>query len=61
MRACLSIVLHANSSFSLVLWLWAGWVDWDGTQNKGCVMAGPREEEEEEEDEEEKGNGFSGL
>lgn len=23
MRACLSIVLHANSSFSLVLWLWA--------------------------------------
>lgn len=22
MRACLSIVLHANSSFSLVLWLW---------------------------------------
>lgn len=23
MRACLTIVLHANSSLSLVLWLWA--------------------------------------
>lgn len=62
MRACLSVVLHTNASFSLVLWLWAESTGM-AHEKKGCVMAGPRnqEEEEEEKDEEEKGSGFLGL